>query len=101
MPCHELILIDAMQYHVHHGPLRSDLGPAAIGLRFRQRYGGGAAQINLEAAILNEDAAPDYFAGLADSGQRATAETEVHRRLALAGSPALASPTKPGGDTPR
>jgi hypothetical protein len=49
MPRHELVLRDAVQEDVHDRPLRRDLGPAAIGLRFRQRDGGGAAEVNLEA----------------------------------------------------
>ena len=44
MARHELVLVDSVQDNVHDRPLRSDFGPAAIGLRFRQGDGRGAAQ---------------------------------------------------------
>src|SRR5271157_1338883 len=91
MASHELVLVDAMQNHVHDGPLRRHLSPAAIGLRFRQRDRRGAAQINLEAVLLDVDAAPDHFAGLANALQCATAEAEVHGRLALANGSLVAA----------
>src|ERR1039458_10712687 len=84
MTGHELILVDAMQQHVHDGPLRSDFLPAPVGLCFGQGDGRGASQVDVQAATLNIHAAPDHFAGLAYALERAAAEAEIHRWLALA-----------------
>src|SRR5664280_3052064 len=97
MASHELVLVNAVQNHVHDRPLRSDFGPAAMGFRFRQRDRRGAAQVNLEAVLLDEDAAPDHLAGFADALQRAAAEAEVHGRLALADGSLVAAGEMRGG----
>ena len=44
----------------------------------------GAAEVGLQFSVLDEDAAPDDFAGLADAFQGAAAEPEIHGGLALA-----------------
>src|SRR5271157_2427459 len=98
MASHELVLVDAMQNHVHDGPLRRDLSPTAIGLRFRQRDRCGAAQINLEAVLLDVNAAPDHFAWFAYALQSAAAEAEVHGRLALADGSLVAANEMRGGN---
>src|SRR5664280_1149230 len=58
----------------------------------RQRNGGSAADVGMEAPVHHEHSAPDQFALLADALQRSSAQGKVHRGLPLtdrAGVPRL------------
>src|SRR6202034_2365999 len=81
---HKLIAIYAVQNDVHHRPLCSGEAPAPLGFCFRQFGRGGPAHVYVQLMILDEDPAPDNIPWLADALERAAAEPEVHRRLALA-----------------
>ena len=81
---HELIARDAMQDDVHDGPLRRGLPPAALGFFRGQLDDVAEADVDVQAAAFDEDAAPDDLARAADALQRAAAEPEIHGRLALA-----------------
>ncbi len=80
---HHLVASDAFEHGVHDGPLRCGFLPAAIGFGFGQFHDFGDADVGLEFAIHDENAAPDDVAGFADAFERATAEAEVHRGLSL------------------
>ena len=58
--------------------------PAALGLGLRQLDDRAPPDVDVERAVHDEDAAPDDLARPADALDRAAAEPEVHRRLALA-----------------
>src|SRR5450631_2826100 len=64
MSRHELIAVNAMKNCIHDGPLRSGFLPAAGRLSCGQVEGSGTANVAMEMAALDEDAAPDDFAGL-------------------------------------
>ena len=90
MPGHELVAADTVQQHMHDGPLRSDGLPAPLGFFAWKRDRPGSAQVRLQRAAVHEHAAPDHFAGLADSLQASTAKAKIHGRLPLTDGAAIA-----------
>src|SRR5690242_18741688 len=93
---HHLIAADAIGDRVHDGPLRCRDLPAALGLLARQLANGGAAQIGLERAMIDEHPAPHDFARLADAFHYPSAKAEVHGRLTLAHDAGISIDEMPG-----
>src|SRR6185503_12950482 len=71
---------------MHDGPLGRGFSPAAFGFFLRKFNDFGDAKIAMKFVVHDEDTAPDDVAGLRDSFHSSTAEAEVHRWLAFAGS---------------
>src|SRR3989442_16037311 len=63
---------------------RSGFAPAAFGFLARQFDDSGDAQVAMQSAAHDEDAAPDDMARFGNALERAAAESEIHRRLAFA-----------------
>src|SRR5947209_325723 len=97
MASHHLIARDAVRDGVHDRPLRGCRAPAALGFFKGEMDRFAAADVHVELIVLDEDAAPDDFAGFADAFEGAAAEAEVHGRLAFAGGAGPAALEMAGG----
>ena len=82
MPRHELVARDAVQHGVHDRPLRVGRLLAARGLGGRQRDGGAAAEVDLEATVGEVHAGPHDLARPGDAVEGRAARREEHRVLA-------------------
>ena len=80
---HHLVAGDAVGDGVHNGPLRGGGTPAAVGFCLWEFDDATAANVHVQFVILNEDAAPDDFAGFAHAFAGAAAEWEIHVGLAF------------------
>ena len=69
VPGHHLVAGDAVGDRVHDRPLRRRDLPAALRFFVRQLDHLAAAEVRFQRAVLDEDAAPDDLAGLADAFQ--------------------------------
>ncbi len=87
MAGHHLVAADAGQDGVHDRPLGRGELPAVLGLGLRQLDDLAESGVVAKLATVDEDAAPDDPARLADTLDGAATETEVHRGLALARGP--------------
>ena len=94
---HHLVLRYAVKDSVNDGPGWRGLAPAAVGFFFRECDYGAAAEVDVERAGLDEDAAPDDFAGFANAFERASAQGEVHGGLALAAGAGVSAGEVIGG----
>ncbi len=82
---HHLVAGDAGEDGVHDGPLAGGEIPAVLGFGLGELDGLADAGVEFKAAGFDEDAAPDDPSGLADAFHGASAEAEVHGRLAFGG----------------
>ncbi len=87
MAGHHLISRNSIEYTVHNRPLRRGLTPTARSLFFGKFSGLTNTEVAMQPAVHDKDPAPNDVAGLGNTFDRAAAEPEVHRGLALAHGP--------------
>src|SRR5258706_14775817 len=78
-----------MQNGVHDRPLGRTQPPTALGFLAREFDDMGAAYVSVENPVHDKHTAPDDFTGFANAFECATAEAEVHGRLAFAARTAI------------
>src|SRR2546425_12980881 len=84
MSGYHLIPAHSLQDSVHNRPLWGSGLPASLGFGLRKRYNSASSQIGVKRIVLDENAAPDDLAWLADACQGSTAHGEIDCRLAIA-----------------